>query len=825
MRWRTHPAVLQSVPPLPDAWPGAAPDAVEDALVVGAGLGGIAVALRLRALGYRVTILERCRQPGGRARVFSQDGYIFDAGPTVITAPYLFEELFELFGERLADHVDLLAVRPWYRITFPDRRHFDYGGTGRGMEAEVEAFAPGNGAGYRRLARRARQLFEVGYERYGGTSFDRWQTMLRAFPAIIRLGGLRSLHALVRRHIRSPELQRAFTLQTLLIGGHPYRTSAIYALIQHLEQRWGVWFARGGTGALVAALLALAARHGVALRTATTVSRIVVERGTVRGVVLDDGSMLAASVVVANADAPYVHRHLLGRREGWRRWRYSMGLYVLYFGTDRQWPATAHHTIILGEDYKALLDEIFDGSAGLPDDPSLYLHRPGATDPSLAPPGCDGFYVLAPVPNLQSSIDWERMEPAFRERILSILEARELPGLRAHITTLRCITPRDFARDLLSTHGAGFSVAPSLLQSAGFRFHNRVRRAEGLYLVGAGTHPGAGVPGVLCSAKVVQSLLEAERAGSLRNRRARPGARPRRSARQPGGSALSTLARHGRSFRLAGTLLRRRDLEDAATLYAFCRQVDDLADLADDPDVARGALLDLRHAVAASDARHVRAAPLLEIAGRRDIDLHPALALIDTMILDLAPLAVADEAALLRYAYGAAGTVGLMMYDMLGLRDAAGRRYAVDLGIAMQLTNIARDVVEDAARGRLYLPAAWLPADLSVQGIALTQNAAAVYRAVQRLLALADRHYRSAEAGMKFLPSRPRAAIRVAARLYEEIGRMIVDAGAGYLAAGRVRVPTSRRLLLLARVVCGPQPAGKAADALIDTYVAVHELQ
>nr|WP_321986442.1 phytoene desaturase family protein [uncultured Lichenicoccus sp.] len=802
----------------------AAPDASADAVVIGAGLGGIAMALRLRALGYQVSILERCSQPGGRARVFSQDGFTFDAGPTVITAPYLFEELFALFGERLADRVELLPVRPWYRISFPDRRHFDYGGTGRSMEAEVEAFAPGNGAGYRRLARRARHLFEIGYERYGSASFDRWQSMLLAFPAIIRLGGLRSLHALVRRHLDSPELQRAFTLQTLLIGGHPYRTSAIYALIQHLEQRWGVWFARGGTGALVAALLALAERQGIVLHTATTVSRIVVEGGAVRGVVLEDGSMLAASLVVANADAPYVHRHLLGRRERRRRWRYSMGLYVLYFGTDRLWPATAHHTIILGDDYKALLDEIFDGSTKLPDDPSLYLHRPGATDASLAPPGCDGFYVLAPVPNLQSPIDWHRVEPAFRDCIISILEARELPGLRGHITTTRCMTPPDFAHDLLSTHGAGFSIAPTLLQSAGFRYHNRVRRADGLYLVGAGTHPGAGVPGVLCSAKVVQSLIQAERAGPLRGGCARADRRLRPGVAAPAGSALTTLARHGRSFRLAGTLLHRRDLEDAAKLYAFCRHVDDLADLADDHEQARRALLELRAAVATSDARHAQAAPLLEIADRRSIGLDPALALIDTMILDLAPLAVADEATLLRYAYGAAGTVGLMMYDLLGVRDPAGRRFAVDLGIAMQLTNIARDVIEDAARGRQYLPGTWLPADLSVEGIAGAENAAVVYRAVQRLLALADRHYRSAEAGMKFLPLRPRAAIRVAARLYEEIGRMILEAGAGYLAAGRVRVPTGRRLLLLAHALSGSRSGNAMADAPVDNFAAVQEL-
>ena len=805
---------------LGDLMPGAskpgAPDIDEpapgrrDALVIGAGLGGIAAALRLRALGYRVTILERCEQPGGRARAFTQDGFTFDCGPTVITAPYLFEELFGLFGERLDDHVELLPVHPWYRITFPDRRHFDYGGTGRSMEEEVEAFSPGDGAGYRRLARRARQLFEIGYERHGAAPFHRWQTMLRAFPAIIRLGGLRSLHALVRRHLKDPGLQRAFTLQTLLIGGHPYRTSAIYALIQHLEQRWGVWFVRGGTGAMVTALMALAARHGVAVRFGDTVSRIVVEHGTVRGVVLENGSMLAAGTIVANADAPYVHRQLLGRKPGLRRWRYSMGLYVLYFGTDRSWPATAHHTIILGDDYKTLLDEIFDGCPVLPQDPSLYLHRPGATDPSLAPPGCDGFYVLAPVPNLQSRIDWERVEPAFRERILAMLEARELPGLRRHIVTQRSVTPHDFARDYLSTHGAGFSVAPTLLQSAGFRFHNRVSGAEGLYLVGAGTHPGAGVPGVLSSAKVVQELLQASQTKSD----------PRRGKAS---SALDTLARHGRSFRLAGTLLHRVDLQDAATLYSFCRQVDDLADLAVDAETARIELLRLRAAIAVADPTHPQAAPLLDMAARRRVDLDPALALIDTMVLDLAPIAVEDEAALLRYAYGAAGTVGLMMYDLLGVRDPSGRSYAIDLGIAMQLTNIARDVIEDASRGRLYLPATWLPVHLRAESVALPEHAGPVFDAVCRLLALADRHYRNAESGMRYLPPRPRAAIRVAARLYEEIGRMIMNSGVGYLNQPRTRVSTGRRIWLLGATLCSTRAGGMAPGAM-EPHAALHEV-
>ena len=486
----------------------AGPPDLYRAVVVGAGLGGIAAALRIRRLGYDVTLVDRLPELGGRARVFRQDGFTFDAGPTVITAPQLFGELFSLFGERIDDHVEMLPVRPWYRILFANGRQFDYGSTAAEMRAAVVAFSPADVDGYDRLMRRSRAIFEVGFERYGAQPFHTLGSMARALPAILRLGGYRSVSALVRRFIKDESLRRVFSLQPLLVGGHPFRTSAIYALIPYLEQRWGVWFPRGGTGALVAALAGLMSRQGIRIMTGHTVSSIQVAGGRVSGVVLENGTVLPAEIVVANADAPQVRSLLPRPPDGTDRMAYSMGLYVLCFGTDRAWPDVAHHTIILGQRWRALLDEIFDG-ATVPDDPSLYLHRPAATDPSLQPPGQDGFYVLAPVPNMRAGIDWERAAPLLRDRVVAMLEERVLPGLSSHIVTERAMAPPDFAQDYLSRHGAGFSVAPTLLQSAWFRFHNK-GPVPSLYLVGAGTHPGAGAPGVLTSAKVVEALVQQE---------------------------------------------------------------------------------------------------------------------------------------------------------------------------------------------------------------------------------------------------------------------------------------------------------------------------
>lgn len=484
-------------------------------VVIGGGFGGIAAALRARALGFDVTLVERLDQLGGRGRVVRHDGFHFDAGPTVITAPFLLDELFALFGEDRRDHVPFLPVAPFYRIRFVDGRYFDLTGDAIAMRGEVVRFSPADLPGYEKMQRHAAELYRVGYERYSAQPFHRLVTMLAAFPEIVRLGGHRSVYGIVQRYLRDDSLRRVFTLQPLLVGGHPFHTSGLYALIQHLERTHGVWFPKGGTGALVAGLGELMRRQGITIRLQSDVARLLHENGRITGVALTTGETLAAEAVVANADAPAIYADLLPgvKRRRWTdrrldRLDYSMGLFVFYFGTNRRYEATAHHTILLGRRYRELLDEIFGRGTVVPEDLSLYLHRPTATDPDMAPPGCDAFYVLAPVPNLRAGIDWAVAAPRLRDRLVAMMEERELPGLSTAIVTESWMTPETFRQDYRSRHGAGFSVSPRLTQSAWFRFHNKSEEVSGLYLVGAGTHPGAGLPGVLTSAKVVETLLK-----------------------------------------------------------------------------------------------------------------------------------------------------------------------------------------------------------------------------------------------------------------------------------------------------------------------------
>lgn len=490
--------------------------------MIGAGFGGLAAALRLAALGFRVTVLERLAEPGGRARVFRRDGFAFDAGPTVITAPFLLDELFALHGERLSDHVALLPVSPAYRIRFADGSHFDYGGPPEEEAREIARLSPGDVEGYRRLLDRARRFHEIGFERFGARLFTRLRDAAAAAPHLLRAGALRPLHGLVARHLRDERLRRAFSLQTLLVGGDPFATPGLFALIHHLERRHGVWFAKGGTGAIVAALAGLAARAGVEFGFSTTVARVEVSGGRAAGVVLEDGGRVAADVVVHAGDPAHLYRRMLpdgARRRRWSerrlgRLRHSMGLFVLYFGTRRRFPGVAHHTIILGERYRDLLRDVFRRGVLPTGDTSLYLHRPTATDPSLAPPGRDAFYALAPAPNfgIGAGVDWAEAGPRLREAVLGILDRTVLPGVAEAVATEFFVAPPYFRDVLLSEHGAGFSAAPTLTQSAWFRFHNASEELPGLYLAGAGTHPGAGLPGVLTSAKVLEALLLREAA-------------------------------------------------------------------------------------------------------------------------------------------------------------------------------------------------------------------------------------------------------------------------------------------------------------------------
>lgn len=483
------------------------------AVVVGAGFGGIAAALRLRAKGYRVTLLERGDKLGGRAQVFERDGFRHDAGPTVITAPFLFEELFALFDRKMQDYLQLVPLDPWYRFQFPDGDTFDYGGTPEATRREIARFDERDVQGYENLLKHSRKLFDTGFTGLADQPFHNPLTMLKQGPRLLWLRADRTVWQLIAKHFHSPKLRQAFTIQPLLVGGSPFDTTSIYGLIHYLEHKWGVYFAMGGTGAIVSALARLMAETGIEVRLNTTVASLIIENRSARGAILDDGARLDSDIVVSNADPMHLYGEMIPQAEQGlsarlkhRYARLSMGLFVLYFGTRKQYPDVAHHTIWMGKRYKDLLDDIFRRKI-LCEDFSLYIHRPTATDPSFAPAGCDAFYALAPVPNLQGSVDWQVEGPRLRDRIVAALDRSLLPGLEDTITAEFFMTPEDFKSRYLSHAGAGFSIAPYFTQSAWFRFHNKAEGIKGLYLTGAGTHPGAGIPGVLCSAKAMERLV------------------------------------------------------------------------------------------------------------------------------------------------------------------------------------------------------------------------------------------------------------------------------------------------------------------------------
>jgi len=509
MRAETSPASGGGAPlPAPRAWtPG------RRAIVIGSGFGGLAAALRLSVRGWNVQVLERLSTPGGRARVHEIDGFRFDAGPTIITVPQLFEELWQLAGRRLADDVELVPLDPFYRIRFDDGRTFDYSGDAAHMRAEVSRFSSADLAGYERLQHAADTAFEHGFEALGPKAFDHVGHLVAALPNMVRMRAWQTMGQLVHRHLRDPALRVAFSFHPLLIGGSPFSVSSTYALIHTLERRFGVHWARGGTGALVRGLVRLLASRGAPVRLNADVRRVVVEGGKARGVELAGGERIDADIVVSNADTAWTYRHLVAP-EHRRRWsdrklarmHYSMSLFVWYFGTRRRFEGVPHHQMVLGPRYEGLLKDIFQRHH-LADDFSLYLHRPTATDASMAPPGCDTFYALAPVPHLDSDTDWPAMAEAYRARIQRRLEETVLPGLGREIVVSHVTTPQHFHDDLLSFKGAAFGMEPRLLQSAWFRPHNRSEDVPGLYVVGAGAHPGAGVPGVLMSAKALEQVL------------------------------------------------------------------------------------------------------------------------------------------------------------------------------------------------------------------------------------------------------------------------------------------------------------------------------
>ena len=483
------------------------------AVVIGSGFGGLAAAIRLSVRGYAVQVLEKLDAPGGRSYVHYQDGFTFDAGPTIITAPFLLEELWTLCGRTFSDDVDLRPMAPFYRIRFHDGTHFDYSGDEEAMLEEIARFEPADVAGYMRFVEDAERCKKLGFEGLGSVAFDSLGDLIRAIPAFARMGAWRSIYTLAAKHFQNEKLRTVMSFHPLLIGGNPFSVTCAYALINSLERTWGVHSAMGGTGSIVRGMVKLLAERGVPVRCNTPVVKIRVEHKRATGVELANGEFMAADIVVSNADSAWTYKHLIEpqHRKVWTdrkidKGRYSMGLFVWYFGTSRKYHDVPHHMMVLGPRYKELLTDIFKRHK-LADDFSLYLHRPTATDPSLAPAGCDTFYVLAPVPHLDSGTDWALQAEPYRQAIAALLEASVLPDLRSHIVTSKVTTPQDFHDRLWSFKGAGFGLEPLLLQSAWFRPHNRSEDVDGLYMVGAATHPGAGVPGVLMSAKALETVV------------------------------------------------------------------------------------------------------------------------------------------------------------------------------------------------------------------------------------------------------------------------------------------------------------------------------
>jgi phytoene desaturase len=485
--------------------------AMKRAAVIGAGFGGLALAIRLQSAGIATTVIEGRDRPGGRAYMWEKEGYVFDAGPTVITDPACLSELWGLSGADMAKDVDLVPVFPFYRLSWPDGDIFDYTNDDEVLMAQIARLDPADVGGYRRFLDYSAGVYTQGYEKLGAVPFLVFKSMLKAAPALARYQAWRSVYSIVAKFVRNEKLRQALSFHTLLVGGNPLSTSAIYALIHKLERDGGVWFARGGTNRLVAGMVRHFERLGGTMRLADPVEEIEVLDGRASAVRTRSGWRESFDAVASNADI--VHSYDLlkdaGRKAAarLRKKRFSPSLFVVHFGVKGEWKNIPHHMILFGPRYQGLLGDIYDNGT-LPSDPSLYLHHPTVTDPSMAPEGCSTFYALAPVPHRgKLDIDWKKEGPAYRDRILEIVEQRVAPGLRDQIEVCFHYTPEDFTQDLNAHLGSAFSLEPILTQSAWFRAHNRDDAIPNLYFVGAGTHPGAGIPGVVGSAKATASLM------------------------------------------------------------------------------------------------------------------------------------------------------------------------------------------------------------------------------------------------------------------------------------------------------------------------------
>ena len=485
------------------------------AIVVGSGFGGIASSLRLKALGYEVTLLEKLEQLGGRARVFKKKGYTFDAGPTVITAPFLFDELFDLFSKKRENYVKFKRLDPMYNFYFnQNKKSFNYFDKVEDSLKEIAKFDPKDVEGYKNLLKMSERIYKVGFDKLSFTPFHNFFFMIRQIPSLIKLKSYLTVFQLVSKYIKNEQIKQALSIQPLLLGGNPLETTSIYNLIHYLERKWGVHYAMGGTGAIIRAFEKLMNEEKIKINKNTDVKEIIFKNNKAIGVKAHNGRELFGEKIILNCDPAYAYKHIIKKKKKWSdkkidKLDFSMGLFVIYFGTKKKYHKIAHHTIWMGKRYEGLLKDIFNKKI-LADDFSLYLHRPTATDKSMAPKNCDSFYVLSPVPNLKSGIDWNVTGLNYRKKILKALERTILPNLNKNLTVCFHMSPEDFKKDYHSLYGSGFSISPIFRQSAWFRFHNQSESFENLYFVGAGSHPGAGVPGVISSAKVLENILKNE---------------------------------------------------------------------------------------------------------------------------------------------------------------------------------------------------------------------------------------------------------------------------------------------------------------------------
>ena len=485
-----------------------------NSIVIGSGFGGIAAALRLKAKGHQVKLIEKHPDLGGRARVFKKNGFIFDGGPTVITAPYLINELFELFKKDPKNYIELSPLKIWYQFIFEDKSKFNYSGDEANMVKQIEDISKDDVEGYQKLVSFTKKIFDKGFTELADVPFNKPFVMMQQLPALLKLKSYKSVYSLVSSFIKNEKLRRMLSMHPLLVGGNPFTTTSIYGLILYLEKKWGIHYSMGGTGNIIKGLEKLMLEEGIDIIKNSEVTEIISKSNKITGIKLNNQEIIEAENVVCNADPPAFYEKMLKKNGqgsfifNWKKKRmeYSMGLFVYYFGTKKIYPNVEHHTIKFGNKYKEHLEDIFNNKK-LNNDISYYLHRPSATDKSMAPEGNDCFYVLVPVPNNQSKIDWQTEGENMKNLVIDKMEKDLMPNLRENIVADFYLTPDYFEKELNTKFGSGFSIQPKFTQSAYFRFHNKSEIYDGLYFVGAGTHPGAGVPGVLSSAKVLDKLL------------------------------------------------------------------------------------------------------------------------------------------------------------------------------------------------------------------------------------------------------------------------------------------------------------------------------